>query len=81
MDSKKAKELFDKMPPHLKEQVLNIDKAMKKIEKNDKYHFPYKNTEKKGEKAKKLKRKNKVIIKNYYFYGLYIKSFLGISTT
>lgn len=58
MDSKKAKELFDKMPPHLKEQVLNIDKAMKKIEKNDKYHFP-KNTEKKegGKGKKKVKAK------------------------
>ena len=35
----KAKELFDKMPKHLQEQVLKIDKAMKKIEANDKFKF------------------------------------------
>ena len=30
MTPERAKELFDKMPPHLKEQVLKIDRAMKK---------------------------------------------------
>ena len=32
MTPERAKELFDKMPPHLKEQVLKIDRAMKKKE-------------------------------------------------
>jgi|TARA_Y100000389_G_scaffold133164_1_gene130630 hypothetical protein len=39
MTQEKAKELFKNMPPHLKQQVININNAMTKIEENDKYNF------------------------------------------
>ena len=59
MTPEKAKERFDKMPPHLKEQVLKIDRAMKKKEENDKYNFSNRNEKNKtgGVKAKKTKAK------------------------
>lgn len=53
MTPERAKEIFNKMPQHLKEQVLKIDKAMKKIEEKDKYHFPKKTENKEGGKGKK----------------------------
>ena len=39
MTPEKAKELFKNMPLHLKQQVININNAMTKIEENDKYIF------------------------------------------
>jgi len=53
----RAKAILAKLSPKQLEEVLKIHKAMKKIEKKDKYHFP-KTEEKEGGKGeKKVKAK------------------------
>lgn len=52
-DGPRAKAILAKLSPKQLEEVLKIHKAMEKIEKEDKYHFPKKTEKKEGGKGKK----------------------------